>query len=396
VSVKTWAPILAVAFLGGITSGNTALIVISLAVALVLGLAEFWRRQALTGVHYQRRFQYLRGFPGEQTDVRIAIENRKHLPLTWLRLADLWPAAANPVDESLVAPSAVVDRNILTALYSLAGRQRITRAFAIRFRQRGVYTVGPAEITSGDPFGIFQASRQLPGAATLTVFPRILPLEAIQLSAQDPFGDQAARKRLFEDPNRPVGIRAYHPEDDFRRVHWAATARTGSLQVKVYQAVTSQVMMVYLNVATASQYWLGTRRDLLEQLISIAATLAYHGIQDGYAVGLVSNGALAHADRPFHIPPGRSPAQLSTLLEALAAVTPYTTAPFEEYLVRTLPQVSYGATLVVVTSLVSPALVETLLRLKRYRAHTTLISLAAAAPPDLPGIRTLHLPFDAV
>jgi hypothetical protein len=170
----------------------------------------------------------------------------------------------------------------------------------------------------------------------------------LNLQTEDPFGDKHTRRRLFEDPNRPMGVRDYHPEDEFRRIHWPATARTGQLQVKVYQPVSTQVMMVCLNVATFPHYWEGVYPALLEQLIKVTATLVYQNIQDGYSVGLVSNGCLAHADQPFHIPPGRSPRQLATLLQALAEVTPFITAPFEKYLLKSAPSIPYGATLILV------------------------------------------------
>jgi uncharacterized protein (DUF58 family) len=54
-----------------------------------------------------------------------------------------------------------------------------------------------------------------------------------------------------------MGIRPYHPEDGFRRIHWPATARTGELQVKVFQPVTARVMVICLNVSTETHYWMG-------------------------------------------------------------------------------------------------------------------------------------------
>ncbi len=62
----------------------------------------------------------------------------------------------------------------------------------------------------------------------LTVFPALLPLEELHLSPEYPIGDQRSRKRISEDPNQVMGVRDYHPEDNFRRLHWPATARNRS------------------------------------------------------------------------------------------------------------------------------------------------------------------------
>jgi uncharacterized protein (DUF58 family) len=215
----------------------------------------------------------------------------------------------------------------------------------------------------------------------------------MEFPAEDPFGDRRSRRRLFEDPNRPMGIREYHPEDSFRRVHWPATARTGQLQVKVYQPTSGQVMMVCLNVSTFARHWEGVYPELLEHLIKVAATLINEGIREGYKVGLVANGCLAHADQPFRIQPGRSPQQLAVLLQALAGVTSVVTAPFERFLLREVPRVPYGATLVILTAVTTPELAQTLIQLKQHERQITLYSLAQEPPPVIRGIQSIHRPF---
>jgi uncharacterized protein (DUF58 family) len=131
----------------------------------------------------------------------------------------------------------------------------------------------------------------------------------------------------------------------------------------------------------------------LEHLASLSATLCYQAMQDGYSVGLLSNGCLAHADQPFHIPPGRSPNQLSALLSALAGITPFSVAPFDSFLQSNLVKIPLGATLLLVTPQVNEALVAALLRIHRYRWNISLISLAREIPPAINGVRILHYPF---
>jgi uncharacterized protein (DUF58 family) len=227
----------------------------------------------------------------------------------------------------------------------------------------------------------------------ITVFPSLLPTAALDLPADNPFGDQKSRRRLYEDPNRPMGIREYHPEDGFRRVHWPATARTGQLQVKVYQPTSAQVLVLCLNVSTFARHWEGIYPALLEHLISLTATLASQGVESGYRVGLISNGCLSNSDQPFRIPPGRSPKQLAHLLTALAGATAITVAPFERFLLREAPGVPYGSTLAIISAVTSPALAETLIQLKRHERRLLLISLAEEPPPAIPGVRCIHRPY---
>ncbi|MCL4560357.1 MAG: DUF58 domain-containing protein [Chloroflexi bacterium] len=391
--LKSWVPFLALMFVLGAVFQLPLLVILPVALGVILAAASWWERHALDGVIYRRRFHYNRGFPGETTSVKVEIENRKLLPVSWLRTEDPWPKAVGPEDLSLLAPSHIPDEGYLTHIFSLRWFERTSRSYTLSFRNRGYYRIGPVQLSSGDLFGMYEQRQQAGAREALTVFPELLPFSEFKLLADDPFGDRQAHRRLFEDPNRQMGVREYQPEDEFRRIHWPATAHTGELQSKIYQPVTSQVMFVCLNVATFPHYWEGIYPPLLEHLIKMAATLVYQGMRTGYAVGLLSNGCLARADQPFRMLPGRSPKQLVRLLQALAEVTPFITAPFEKLLLKSMSEIPYGATVVIVTALVPPELSETLGRLRKYRKHMTLISLEAKAPPPIPGVRTVHLPF---
>ncbi len=391
-----WLPLLAAMFLLGALLDLPFLTTLSAALAVLIGTATWWSSHSLDGILYRRRPHYRRAFPGEQVSLRLEVENRKLLPISWLRVEDPWPLPVGPEDEEVIIPSHIPDRGLLINVFSLRWFERARRRFTLRFRKRGLYKIGPTRLQSGDLFGMYENSKELDNTEFLTVFPNLVPFASLDLPAEDPFGDRRSRRRIFEDPNRPMGVREYRPEDSFRRVHWPATARMGELQVKVYQPTSAQLLMVCLNVATLEHHWEGYLPELLEHLVSTASTVLFQGVQDGYQVGLISNGCLAYSDRPFRIPPGRSPHQLANLLEALAAVTPIVTAPFERYLIQEMPKVHYGASLVIVTAMTSPELSETLLQLKRKGRRITLISLATEAPLSILGVRTVHLPFEVV
>jgi uncharacterized protein (DUF58 family) len=390
---RAWLPILLITFFIGVIVESRLLLALAMSVGLIVTVSYWWQRHSLDGVVYRRRWHYLRCFPGEEDQVRIEVENRKALPVSWLRASDDWPKTVGPSDETVLAPSHIPAQGYLVNLFSLRWFERASRTYTLRFRQRGIYQVGPASLESGDLFGLYNQTREVAGPEYLTVFPELIPLENLKLDTEDPFGDRRTRRRLLEDPNLPMGTRDYHPDDEFRRIHWPATVRSGRLQAKLYQPVSAQTMVICLNISTRERYWEGINPPLLEQLVKVAATLCYHGIQDGYSVGLISNGCLVHADQPFRLAPGRSPHQLSRLLGLLAGVSPFTVGPFDQYLLRSMTDLPFGATVVIVTGIMTSSLSATLLRLKRYRRHMTLVTLSKDIPEELPGITTLHLPF---
>lgn len=392
-SIKRWLPIIGIIFYIGLVLRSSFLVAFSITLVVVFVLAYWWQKNSLIGVEYRRRFHFTRAFPGEVHPVSLEIENRKLLPLTWLRIQDSWPEAVAPTDENVLAPSHISGEGLLVNVMSLRWYERTRRNYDILFQKRGVYKIGPVRMASGDIFGMYESIDDLNLIEELTVFPTLAPLHGLYVPPENPFGDERSRRRLFEDPNRPMGVREYHPEDSFRRVHWPATARTNRLQVKVFQPTSAQVMVLCLNVSTYHRYWEGVYPALLEHLLSVSATVMSEWVYDGYRVGLISNGCLANSDQPFRIPPGRSPKQLSYLLQALAGVTPVVTAPFEQFLLREVPRVPYGATLLIVTAVTSPELSEILLRLKKHERQLILLSFAQETPPELPGVNCIHLPF---
>lgn len=388
-----WLPIFLVSVYLGVMLQAPLLLALPISLGLVLLAASWWRNHSLDRVSYRRRFHYTRAFPGESFPATIEVENRKLLPLTWLRTVDPWPKAVAPVDDTLLAPGYSPEQGFLTHVFSLRWYERARRSYSLLYRKRGIYPVGRVRLSSGDLFGLYEKTEEVGEVQHLTVYPNLIPLGAIGLLPQHPAGDQRSRRRISEDINQPMGVREYHPEDHFRRIHWPATARTGALQVKVYQPTSAQVLVLCLNVSTSQRYWEGIYPALLEHMLSAAATLAQEGIARGYRVGMISNGCLANSDQPFRIPPGRSPEQLAHLLGALAGVTPVIVAPFEQLLLREIPRMPYGATLLILTAVTGAELVETLMRLRKHERRFTLLSFAAEPPPAIPGVTCIHLPF---
>ena len=361
---------------------------------LISALAVWWRKRSLEGLIYRRRLVYRRGYPGEEIPMLVEAENQKLLPLSWVQVDDPLPLAIAPRAEEQLHPSHVADMGVLVNYFSLRWYERKRYRYSLLLRKRGVYPIGPARLESGDLFGFFdtQAVEEF-NVDYITVFPEPLAIQALQFSSDDPLGERKAKRRLYEDPNLVMGVRDYQPTDDFRRVHWPSTAHTGKLQVKVYQPVSTRVMVACLNASTVANYWEGMVPDLLEHILRVTAAVVQQGLADGYQVGLVSNGCLAHADRPFRVPPGRSAGQLAHLLTALAGVTMFVSGPFDRFLRSEAMRLPYGAHLVVVTGILYPALNETIIRMKNRGWRLTLISFDPQPLKQIPGVHCVHLPY---
>lgn len=345
------------------------------AVLLTLVAASWlWNRLAFAHLTYERIFSERRAFMGETIELTVSLANHKFLPLPWVTTADTFPKEI-PVEGAEIIIRGDTGKGELNLFWALKWYDRITRTYRVRATTRGFHTFGPVEIQTGDGFGMFRSRRRLELTQTLIVYPRVLPITQLGLPAKNPYGDRAVQQFMFEDPLRTVGVRDYRPEDDFRKVHWKASARRQTLQTRVLEPSHELSLMVCLNVLTVEKSWMGVIPEHLEQVVSIAASIAYDALLHRRAAGLLANGALPGSDQPIKLLPGRSPGQLTTILELLAAVTPFATTPFETLLARESPRLPWGSTLAVITATVPDPLAATLLELKSTGRRVVLITL---------------------
>jgi hypothetical protein len=193
-----------------------------------------------------------------------------------------------------------------------------------------------------------------------------------------------------------IGVRDYQSGDGFRSVHWKATARMGSLQVKQYEPTRSMSLVFCLNIASFDQHWQGVWPELVEHLLVVAASLAAHGLDQGYAVGIIANATLSHADRSLRVPPSRHRAQLTHLLELLAGISYFVSDDYARFLLAESTRLPWGATLVLITGLLGEEIMAAIWQLQRSGRRIVLIAVGKVPPPqDIPGVLTYHLPVEA-
>ncbi len=93
---RHWLPLFAVLFILGLVFRVPLLSAFTAMLMVVIGLATWWQRHSLDGVMYRRKPHYRRSFPGEKVPLLLEVENRKLLPISWLRVKDPWPKAIGP------------------------------------------------------------------------------------------------------------------------------------------------------------------------------------------------------------------------------------------------------------------------------------------------------------
>ncbi len=353
----------------------------------VMGLAAglislAWNRLSLEEVYYTRELPQRRVFIGEEIAMRVALTNKKPVPLAWIHVEDEVPAALQVVEGDI---DVNVHPNIQTIRHSssMAWYERIHWDYRLKCTRRGLYRLGPAHLESGDPFGFLQSRRTDPPVDSLIIYPRVIPLEELDMPSARPLGDVHGGMRIMQDPSRPSGIRDYERGDPLKIVDWKATARMQGLQVRTFEPSSSTTVILVVAVDTTEPYWASYDPDALERVITAAASVASYAVERQYVVGLFTNDMPIMEGRPFVVPPSRGRDHISVLLGALATVRLYALAAMAGQLAQHSRRFPAGATLVVATAFLPPEFVDTLADLKSRGYKIVVLYVGEAPCPEL-------------
>jgi uncharacterized protein (DUF58 family) len=354
------------------------------------GGAYLWAKYALGHIAYSRELESERVFPGDHVGMRVRVQNNKLLPLAWIDIEDQVPDNLRIVERETL-PSGIPGMDVLRITTAMRWYERVSWRFNVECRARGYYTFGPVVLRSGDLFGFFNRREALDNYANLTVYPRIVTLDQIGIPPRHLFGELSVRRLIITDPSRAVGVREYRPEDEFRFVHWKATARAQTLQTKVFEPTTTAQFGVFLNLDTFEHYWEGVDYERAEAAIVVAASLATTALAERKTVGMFANGVVGGSDQPLRIRPGRSPEQGSQVLGGLARLNPIASVNFPKLLRAETTRFPWGSTVVVISAIMTDTIAATLAEIAREGHRLVLITLDDVTPPPIRNLLTFRV-----
>ncbi|GHO69476.1 hypothetical protein KSC_083680 [Ktedonobacter sp. SOSP1-52] len=417
-----WYTLCGVLVLLGIIARQPLLVVVGILLLLIIITTDIWSHYCLVDLRYQRKFSQQRALFGEDVTMSVTVENAKILPLPWLEVEDTLPRSL-PLREQELRSAILSNNALLECLFSPRWYERVTRNYTLRCIQRGVHTFGPTRLHSGDAFGFIAQDQELDNLQHVMVYPLVAPLESFNLPARHPFGDQRAPRRLLEDPSRIIGVREYRYGDSMRRVHWKATARSMQMQSKIYDATTTYTLEVFLNIDTRPDVYYSIHPELQELSISLAASIASWGLDNGYGVGLYANTMMYIPDekradtsssstgqqeqpalnleaevaqqlnrRRIRLPASSNEEQRKHIMETLARIQGYFGASIDEVLQAESNRLPNGSTIILITSNLGDRIIDRLAQMRR-RGHAISVLFVNDNPPParVGGINVYHI-----
>lgn len=256
----------------------------------VMLTSRFFARTWIENVSAERRCNLTRGVIGDEATMTVTLKNNGRWTIPWLLIEDSVPKSA-----MTQRPPRIGIKRKRSAIMRLSPGESKTLTYRVRFDFRGYYQLGPLLVESGDLFGLHRRYRVLTEPVYVLVTPKVVPLSGYDIASRRPIGEVRMTYRLFEDPTRIAGVRAYEEGDPLRRIHWHATARTGELHSKVYEpsTVAGATLLVDFHQAGYNSRAEPHRSELA---VSTAVALANQVYLLGQQFGLYSNGRDA-ADR---------------------------------------------------------------------------------------------------
>jgi uncharacterized protein (DUF58 family) len=259
-------------------------------------LAYFWaktnsRNLEVTTERPQDRLQ-----EGQEFVERITVKNKSWLSKLWLEVSE-------PSDMPGHRPGRVI---------TLGPREARAWRASTFCELRGLFNIGPLQITTGDPFGFFKHTMTYGRPSTILVYPQATELPNFYVPPANLPGEGKFRKRTHYVTPNASGVREYEFGDSFNRIHWPSTARTGNLMVKLFELDPASDIWIILDLE--KRVHVGEGENGTEEFgIKVAASIARYFLVANRSVGFISFGKQLFVEEAE-----RGAQHYTRILEALA------------------------------------------------------------------------------
>ena len=266
-------------------------------------VSYLWARSLARQLRFTREMRFGWAQVGDRLQERFTLTNDGWAPALW----------AEVVDHSTL-PDYKTDT--VRHVSGWSSTQWQSKGLCTR---RGLFTLGPTSVRTGDPLGLYTVSLHSAESMALMVTPSILTLPVIDVAPGGRVGK--GRRPRAHSPDYTIsasGVRGYVPGDSWRWIHWRMSAHMDDLLVRRFDNEPASDWWILLDLDQRVQ--LGQGQDSTEEHgVMLAASLADYGLRSGRAVGLV-----AHSHELVWLPPRGGDGQRMAILQALALASPGT------------------------------------------------------------------------
>ena len=326
--------------------------------ALLVGLGGLWAISTYWAFSLRAKLSLTREMRfgwaqvGDRLIERFSLANDAALPALWVEVEDL-----------STLPGYRASRGT-----GVAGRSSIRWHRESVCTRRGLFYLGPTNVRTGDPFGVYTVALSYPASMPLLVLPPIVPLPPIEVAPGGRSGEGRPRANALDRVVSASSVRPYVPGDSRRWVHWKLSAHHQELYVRLFDGTPAGDWWILLDMDARVQ--VGVGENSTDELgVILAASLADRGLRARRAVGLV-----AHGEELVWLPPQSGEGQRWEILRTLALVNRGRRS-LAELLQRVQPTLGQRTTLIIITPAVEGPWLEKLVPLLRRGVVPTVLLL---------------------
>lgn len=294
------------------TGNNLTYLILSMMLSLLLLSILILRvniRGLVLGVS-----QYQPVFAGRPASIEVTLSNKKRIPSYSIKVL-----MSGRVKAEVYFPK-------------ISGSSDISRTVSLLYKRRGIYSYGDFFIESGFPFIFFSNRLPCMVKGEVIVYPEIKEIGEIAYEYAGEWHESALLRAGKGDEF--AMIREFSYGDDWRRIHWKASAKTSKFMVKEYATQEPRRLTIILDNLLPHD------TESFEKAVSIGASISDRFLNDGFFVRLITCRKL--------IPFGRGREHLFKILCFLATIKG------EDRWESLPPSESEGATILILNSEDSP------------------------------------------
>lgn len=270
-------------------------------------------------LEFENEKETIRLSVGEETNLTLKLSQLSSLPIFRGKLE----IKLESVIEGVGVPSFPSESNVIfTIPIHLKGKESIQVPLPLKALQRGTTRIKSLNLTVQNFFGygFVELSYSPFIHKEIIIHPVTISVPQMEtLFATKSQGDFPTPSSMHEHILAPIGTRDYVYTDSFQRIHWKASAKTQTLQTKVFERTAhySWTFIINLRVPNMPSYHLGVVENL-ESIASNIAYLAQFATKKGIEFELFLNLRMASERAVYHLPKGGGTKQLGKVLDLLA------------------------------------------------------------------------------
>ena len=345
---------------------------------LIIAVLYYLERKSLQdcfrGFSYSIRPEKTCVMPDEEFRVDTVLENDKWMPMLFIRLYEYVPKVMTVFGKdhakAVLNQEYDQDTRVLVQSLYLLPHQKAKRTFTATMDRRGRYLLGKTRIRCGDLLGLKEKNEAFMVDEELVVYPRTLPLDAIEPAFGGYLGEMSVRRFIMPDPILTAGFREYSGAEPQKDISWTETLRRNSLMVKQYDYTAEQKAGVIVDIS-------GGNAEEIEACCSLARSIIEYLEKKRIIYSFYTNAEMNPRTKGrTAIPDGLGRVHRDSVLESLGRAVYTTSLSSEKLLARTFGHMDEIRSYIYITP--HPENTSALIRRYEQRLNTKIFVIDAS------------------